>query len=128
MRLTLSLDAFNARMADQGWALFEAAVPLGLVARMRDDLEGAWTICRAVQEKNGVAGDADHTVHHLIGLADSYLDYIEASAPLDPYFESYFGGRYILNSFGGAINKAGRSSYAQRIHRDIRTFSGPTPK
>lgn len=127
MNLSLDLDQFNGQMADRGWVVFEAAVGQDLVARMADDLEAAWRICRDVQEKNGVASDADHTVHHLIGLKASFLDYIDASEALNPYYEGYFGGRYILNSFGGAINTQGRTSYAQRIHRDIRSYSGDMP-
>lgn len=127
MRLSLDLPAYAERMKEEGWVVLEAAVAPDLVTRMRDDLEAAWDICRAVQEKNGVAADADRTVHHLIGLKPSFLEYIDASAPLMPYLEHYFEGRCILNSFGGAINTRGHTSYAQRIHRDIRSFSGDMP-
>lgn len=127
LSLSLDLEGFDARMRERGWVVFEAALDLAMVERMRAELEAAWTVCRAVQEKNGVANDAELTVHHLIGLKPSFLDYIDASAPLAPYFERYFQGRFILNSFGGAINTRGRTSYAQRIHRDIRSFSGEMP-
>jgi len=127
MKLSLTLPQFEVRMAERGWVVFEGALDAKLVARMGADLEASWDVCRAVQVKNGVANDADHTVHHLIGIRPSFLDYLEASEALDPYFESYFAGKYILNSFGGAINTRGRTSYAQRIHRDIRSFSGDLP-
>ncbi|MDB5425659.1 MAG: phytanoyl-CoA dioxygenase [Phenylobacterium sp.] len=127
MKLSLGLDEFNARMAERGWVVFEAAVGPELLARMTADLEAAWHTCREVQQRNGVASDADLTVHHLIGLGPSFLDYVDASAALDPCFEAYFQGKYILNSFGGAINTAGRTSYAHRIHRDIRSYSGDMP-
>lgn len=127
MRLSLDLSTFADQMAERGWVVFEAAVEPALVTRMRDDLEAAWDICRAIQVKNGVAADADRTVHHLVGLKPSFLDYIDASAPLAPYLEHYFQGQCILNSFGGAINTRGHTSYAQRIHRDIRSYSGDMP-
>lgn len=127
MKLALGLDDFNRIMDERGWVVFEAAVGPDLVARMAQDLEAAWDICREVQVKNGVATDADRTVHHLIGLKPSFLEYLDQSEALDPYYGAYFGGRYILNSFGGAINTQGRTSYAQRIHRDIRSFSGDMP-
>ena len=127
MKLALGLDDFATRMRTRGWVVFDGAVHAVLVERMRADLDSAWGICRAVQERNGVATDADLTVHHLIGLGPSFLDYIDATEPLSPYLERYFGGRYILNSLGGAINTSGHTSYAQRIHRDIRSYSGDTP-
>ena len=127
MKLSLGLDDFNRQMAERGWVVFEAAVGSDLLARMTADLEAAWDTCREVMVKNGVATDADLTVHHLIGQRPSFLDYIDESEALDPFFEAYFGGRYILNSFGGAINTAGRPSYAHRIHRDIRSYSADMP-
>jgi hypothetical protein len=127
MKLSLSLDEFNRQMTERGWVVFEAAVAPDLLGRMADDLEAAWDICRAIQVRNGVATDADRTVHHLIGIKPSFLEYLDGSEALDPYFEAYFGGKYVLNSFGGAINSQGRTSYAQRIHRDIRSYSGDMP-
>src|SRR5581483_12356386 len=37
---------------------------------------------------------------------------------------AYFGGPYILNTFGGVVNPPHNASYVARIHRDQRTFSG----
>jgi ectoine hydroxylase-related dioxygenase (phytanoyl-CoA dioxygenase family) len=127
MKLSLTLDQFNQQMTERGWVVFERAVDADLVSRMAADLESAWDVCRAIQERNGVATDADRTVHHLIGIRESFLDYVDETEALDLYFQAYFGGRYILNSFGGAINTKGRTSYAQRVHRDIRSFSGDMP-
>lgn len=127
MKLSVSLEAFNRQMADRGWVVFEAAVGSDLLGRMTADLEAAWDVCREIQVRNGVANDADRTVHHLVGIKPSFLEYLDESEALDPCLEAYFGGRYILNSFGGAINTRGRASYAQRIHRDIRSYSGDMP-
>ena len=127
MKLNLSLDAFTRQMTDKGWVVFEGAAGPYLVGRMTADLEAAWDVCREIQVRNGVANDADRTVHHLIGIKPSFLEYLDESEVLDPCLEAYFGGKYILNSFGGAINSRGRTSYAQRIHRDIRSYSGDMP-
>jgi hypothetical protein len=127
MNLSADLSAFADVMESRGWFLFEAALDQTLVARLAADLEAAWATCQAVQARNGIDADANLTAHHVLGQGDSFLDYLEASAPLDPFFESYFQGRYILNSFGGSINLQGRENYFQRIHRDIRSYSDRTP-
>jgi hypothetical protein len=127
MRLDVSLDEYRVLMRDRGWVIFERAIGQDLIDRMLAGIEAAWVRCREVQERNGVAQDADRTVHHLIGQDPVFLEYIDESEPLAPYFEDYFEGRFILNSFGGAINTRGHTSYAQRIHRDIRSFSGDMP-
>ncbi len=54
------------------------------------------------------------------------MDYLTIFEDLDEYTQSYFGGKYILNSFGGNLLRKG-SSYANNIHRDIRSFSGSFP-
>jgi ectoine hydroxylase-related dioxygenase (phytanoyl-CoA dioxygenase family) len=123
----MSLDAFNAVMDKKGWVVFPGVISADLVERMAADILLCWENCRAIQEKNGVATDAELTVHHLVGQADSFLTLVEKMSVFEPYFQAYFGGNYIINSLGGAINTRGRTSYAQRIHRDIRSFSGDMP-
>lgn len=127
MKLSLSMSRYADDMRERGWVVLEGAVGAALTERMRDDLDRAWDICRAVQIRNGVATDAELTVHHLIGQGESFMRFIDEMEPLMPYIECYFDGKFILNSFGGAINTRGRTSYAQRVHRDIRAFSGDMP-
>ncbi|MGC3940414.1 phytanoyl-CoA dioxygenase family protein [Roseobacter sp. EG26] len=127
MKLSLTLDQYADQMRDRGWVILEEAVAPALVEKMANDIERAWDVCSAIMEKNGIATDADLTVHHLIGQRDSYLEFIDTMEPLMPYLEHYFEGKFILNSFGGAINTRARTSYAQRVHRDIRSYSGDMP-
>lgn len=127
MKLSLSLDSYAESMRERGWVIFERAIDDALVERMLGDLERSWEHTREVMIRNGVFADAELTVHHLIGQGPSFLSFIDEMEPLMPYVEHYFEGKFILNSFGGAINTAGRTSYAQRVHRDIRSFSGDMP-
>jgi hypothetical protein len=127
MKLSLSFDTYVENMRERGWVIFERAIDDELVERMLGDLERSWENTREVMIRNGVFADAELTVHHLIGQGPSFLSFIDEMEPLLPYLEHYFEGKFILNSFGGAINTAGRTSYAQRVHRDIRSFSGEMP-
>ena len=113
-------------METRGWVIFERAISPSLVERMAADILKSYDICRSIQVKNGVDVNTEYTVHHLIGIADSFLEFLDLM-PVKPYIERYFSGKYILNSFGGAINSAFSRSYAHNIHRDIRTFSGDMP-
>ena len=127
MKLSLGMDGYIGNMRERGWVVLERAIDATLIDRMLDDLDRAWETCREVMIRNGVASDAELTVHHLVGQGPSFLSYIDEMEPLMPYLEHYFEGKFILNSFGGAINTSGRTSYAQRVHRDIRSFSGDMP-
>src|SRR5207253_10634808 len=113
------LPTFQSQMRSRGWAIFDSFVEPRLVAQMQADLARAYGICRAVQLKNGIAVNTEGTLHHLIGLGDSFLEMLDRYEAIMPYLESYFRGKLILNSFGGNILEKS-SSYATAVHRDIR--------
>jgi hypothetical protein len=127
MNMLPALDEFQHKMNLDGWFIFDAVVDAGLVERMRQDILSSWERCSRIMKANDVFSDAELTVHHLIGQEQSFLDCLSVMSDLEPYIESYFGGKFILNSFGGAINTPGKTSYAQRVHRDIRTYSADLP-
>ena len=64
--------------------------------------------------------------HHVVGGDDSLSDFLHARY-LHDYITAYFGGAYILNSYG-ALNNMPYSENAykhgQNFHRDVRTYSG----
>lgn len=122
----MELSAFTATMQEKGWALFPSVLAPEFVARLNEDLATAYDICRATQVKNGIAANTDGSVHHLVGLGDSFLELLE-KLPLWPYIQSYFGGNFILNSLGGIINKPAGRTYASNVHRDVRTFYRDKP-
>jgi hypothetical protein len=124
--LGMSMEQFDCLMQTRGWVIFESAIEADLISRMIEDMQRAYRQCRALQLRNGVSAHTEFTVHHLVGMGESFLEYLEIM-PIKPYLERYFGGNYVLNSFGGAINSARSRSYAHNIHRDIRSFSGEAP-
>lgn len=122
----ISTQKFGELMAEKGWVIFKNVIPAALIAKMRDDIHEAYESCHQYQVKNGIDQDTSFTVHHLIGQFGSYLECLRVY-PLYEFIERYFGGKFILNSFGGAINTRNSVSYAQRVHRDIRSYSGHIP-
>lgn len=121
----LGLEEFKGTMADTGIVIFENVVPKDLISEMREDLYSSYEKCREIQVKNGISEHNEYTTHHLIILADSFMKYLEWSEIFEPYLQDHFGRMYILNSFGGAINKARSRSYAHEIHCDVRSYSPP---
>lgn len=121
----MELAEFNRQITDRGWFLFENIISQDLIERMKIDLDKCYVRCREIQIKNGL-DDTEYTVHHLVGQESSFIDCLAEYEKLDSYFEYYFCGKYILNSMGGNLLRKD-TSYANDIHRDIRSFSASLP-
>lgn len=122
----MEINSFKSKMADDGWVIFNNIIPANIIQRLTLDLQKAYVICRELQIKNGVDVGTDGSVHHLLGLADSFLELL-TFLPLDNFLEHYFQGHYIINSYGGFINTKNSSAYVSKVHRDIRSFSAHLP-
>ncbi len=116
------MDRVEQALSDRGWATLPAAVPVDLVERLRHDLDRVCAEQHAIQLRNGVDAGADGTAHHLPCAGAVFLELLERVAALGS-FDRYFGGPYILNTYGGLLNLPGEASYVGRVHRDQRTFS-----
>ncbi|MEX3808786.1 phytanoyl-CoA dioxygenase family protein [Paraburkholderia sp. BR13439] len=77
---------------------------------MRDD----------IRRRNGVLDNSAGTLHHLLMDDPCYVELLAEFSALEPVFKRYFGGNFILNSYGGVINERDSRSYVQNVHRDIR--------
>ena len=104
----------------------ENAVPADFVAQLRRDLDAAHAAQRAIQIANGVGEGTDGTVHHLPLAGGSFLEFLDRRYCGD-VLDAFFGGPYVLNTFGGVLNLPRDLSYVGRVHRDLRTFSGDMP-
>jgi hypothetical protein len=122
----MTLDDYSRLMDEEGLVIVPDMVPGYFLDQLNRDLAIAYQTCRSVQEKNGVAVNTDGTVHHLLGQAPSFLRLFEVVA-IHPFVDRFFGAKYILNAYGGVINLPYKPSYVCKVHRDIRSFSGPTP-
>jgi hypothetical protein len=117
----METNEFLKVIKEKGWIKFDNIIPADFVATINKDLEIAYQTCRSVQIKNGIDANTDGTVHHVLGLADSFLQIIE-NMYLHDHIAAYFDNPYIINSYGGVINMPKKLSYVGNIHRDIRTF------
>lgn len=117
----MTTDTFVTSIHQRGWMHFSKCIEPAFVEELRAGMATAYSICHTIQQKNGVDVNTDGTVHHLLGQAPVFLDFI-ARMELHPYIKAFFNAPYILNSFGGVINLPHKASYVCNIHRDIRTF------
>jgi hypothetical protein len=109
-------------LATSGWFLFEEVIDESLVTDLIVDLEQAYDIRRPIQLTNGVDALTEGTAHHLLADGKRFLELLDR-AYLDPYLRVAFGGNYILNAFGGNLNRRGHVTYASHVHRDVRTYT-----
>jgi hypothetical protein len=114
------------QLARDGWAIVPDALEAGQVDRLREDLELAYRLQRKIQIRNGVGDGTDGTVHHLPCMEGRFLELLERNPCAEP-LRRFFGGPYVLNTFGGVLNLpqgVADVAYVGKIHRDLRTFCG----
>ena len=116
-------ETFEQVMRRDGWIILEGALSRPLRDRLVAELPEAYKINREVQVRNGVGEGTDGAVHHLVCQGGAFLELLEQN-PCAPFLAQFFGGAYILNTFGGVLNLPGKLSYVGGVHRDIRTFGG----
>jgi hypothetical protein len=113
-------------MRARGWVLFPSLVSQADADAMSADLDQLYDHCREVQIRNGVDSGMEGAAHHLVGYGTS-LDRLLDRFPLHDEIEAHFGGKYIIGTFGAALNPPGSSSYVAKPHRDIRAFTAGYP-
>jgi hypothetical protein len=123
MDVALSIDA---SLAERGWLFLPDRLDAALIDRLRSDLQQQFELQRPIQVRNGVGDGTAGTVHHLPAAGGSFLDLLEQGHGGE-LLTRFFGGPYILNTFGGVLNLPADVSYVGRVHRDLRTFSRGLP-
>jgi ectoine hydroxylase-related dioxygenase (phytanoyl-CoA dioxygenase family) len=126
MVMDKSIEDFEREVTTVGYSVFPGIISSYQLAQLRTDIPRRQEICRHLQIKNSVDAGMEGAAHHVVGGDDSLHDFLCAMY-LDAYVSAYFGGEYILNTYG-AINNAtySKSTYKHglQFHRDVRTFSG----
>ncbi len=108
-------------MATRGWARVPGVLQQDALVALGAALESAEAECASVRSRRGMSG-ADGSAHHLAVFRGPFLDFL-AQAPLDGEIRAFFGGPYILNSYGASVNRPEVRSYLHTMHRDVRSFT-----
>ncbi|TDA43714.1 hypothetical protein EVG18_31010 [Burkholderia pyrrocinia] len=107
-------------MACAGWTVIPHAFDTALTDMLCRALGPSLALRDAIRLRNGVATDASGTLHHLLADDPCYITLLAAFEPFASLFHTYFGGKFILNSYGGVINERNTHAYVKNVHRDIR--------
>lgn len=111
-------------MQARGWVLYPGQLTPAECAELAADSERAYAVCREVQIRNGVAGPSmEGAAHHVVGYGGALDRFIDA-LPLHAEIERWFDGKYILLTYGAAINPPAATTYTGKPHRDVRAFTG----
>ena len=120
----------KTELKDKGYTLIPSYFDDSFCDKINQSLEKSYELCRKIQIENGVDEITDGTVHHLLATNEKvFFDLLEEITKKEIYnfIKSFFGGNFILNSYGGVKNLKSKPSYVANIHRDIRFFSGDFP-
>jgi phytanoyl-CoA dioxygenase PhyH len=121
--MAVDLDVAAHSLSVDGWTLLPSVLPADLIERLRRGLEAVYAEQRAMQIRNGVGEGTDGTVHHLPCAGGAFIELLEREHG-QSVLRQFFGGPYILNTYGGVLNLPSDVSYVGRVHRDQRSFSG----
>src|SRR5437588_2187095 len=118
-------DGYTKQLDTSGWCAIPGAFPSTLTTVVARELDKSLSLRETIRRDNGVEGKNDGTVHHLLGDHAVFVELLEMYEQFDPLLRSFFSGNYILNSYGGVINRSDTDAYVHHIHRDIRFASDP---
>jgi len=122
-----STDEALSLLDKNGWFVWPDAIDATLLDTLAVELGSALTLRGQIRRRQGVEGGNDGTLHHLLADHPCFIELLSRIEPFDPLMRRYFNSQYILNSYGGVINRRDTRAYVHGIHRDIR-FSSDTKR
>lgn len=108
------------RLETAGWVVVADVLESALVEVLARELEPALRLRQEIRERNRVEGSNDGTLHHLLMDHPCFMEILGMLEQFDPLLRKYFSGNYVLNSYGGVVNRRDTTAYVHAIHRDIR--------
>jgi hypothetical protein len=117
-------NTFDYQIATAGYYISPGVVPAPLLTKLRKDIPKRQQVCERQRADNGLTDSLGGAAHHLVGGDDSLSDFLECMY-MHAEITQYFGGNYILNSYGALNNERNAMGYkhGHNFHRDVRTYS-----
>jgi ectoine hydroxylase-related dioxygenase (phytanoyl-CoA dioxygenase family) len=115
------LSPFPESMRQYGWVVYENAIDNFFLDVINADLEVAYKVRRAIQEKNNISANMQGTLHHLLERNNFSIPFLQKMY-CDDEIAQFLGGKYILNGINAVIHSKHAHPYLSNMHRDTRTF------
>lgn len=116
-------DTALAILARDGAVGFPGVLGAEMVDNLRDGLAAAVEDCATVMRAKSMPTSDAGIAHHVLASHKSFPALVE-TLPAAAILEAFLGGSFIVNSFGGLMNRpAAAGAYLHRWHRDLRTFA-----
>lgn len=119
----MNIESILKKLEIKGWALVPNVYDDELIDKVMLDFERHKQNFIDIQEKKGIEDKVINATHHTIVLCREMLNLLEESK-VNQILNSYFEGKYILNTMGLSLIPPNGAVYTQNIHRDVRTFTG----
>jgi hypothetical protein len=110
----------------RGWILLDGVLAPERCIALAGELRLAEARCTSTRRARGLDDVAAGTAHHLVGEGRQ-LDGLLEDLPATDLLADRLGAGFVLNSYGGVINRPGERSYVHAPHRDVRIFTREIP-
>jgi len=114
-----------AGLIKKGWTLIPSVFDEELIENVKANYEKFKKTFIDIQARKGISKETANATHHTHVVCRSMLKFLEQTNT-HPILEAYFGGKYILSTMGLSEIPPFGNVYTQKIHRDVRTFTGET--
>ena len=112
-----------AHLARDGAVAFESVLDHATVTALAAGLDVAVSQSADALRRKGMATSDAGIAHHILTAHPAFAEFL-AALPAAGTVDRFLGGSFILNSFGGLLNRpSGPGEYLHRWHRDLRAFA-----
>ena len=104
----------------EGWVAIPGVLASPLLDTLARQLDASLALRDTIRRNHDADANNDGTLHHLLGDHSVYLELLATYERFDTLLSWFFSGKYILNSYGGVVNRRSTAAYVHKVHRDIR--------
>lgn len=118
-----SISKALKQIETKGWYLCKGIYKKKLILDIKDEFENSIKKFEKIQKKKKIFNKTKNSYHHVPLVCRKMLKLLNKNYAFD-ILEKYFNGKFILSTMGIARVSKNQGVYTQKIHRDVRSFTG----